>query len=92
MKPALFKHGPRALHALALLTLSVISPASHAYQVGDSVDPQLLKALNIDNQKITLVDFFASWCTSCKKELPELDGLRDELAKRGVAKIGRAHV
>lgn len=88
MKPALFKHGPRVLHVLALLTLSVISPASHAYQVGDSVDPQLLKALNIDNQKITLVDFFASWCTSCKKELPELDGLRDELAKRGVAIIG----
>ena len=70
MKPALFKHGPRALHALALLTLSVITPASHAYQVGDSVDPQLLKALNIDNQKITLVDFLLPGVPPAKRSCP----------------------
>ncbi|PID42606.1 MAG: hypothetical protein CSA52_01520 [Gammaproteobacteria bacterium] len=46
-----------------------------AYQKGEKVDTEILQKLNIDPQKITVVDFFASWCTSCKKEIPILDAM-----------------
>lgn len=57
-----------------LLTTALSMPAQ-AYNVGDKVDADVLRTLNINPNKVTLVDFFASWCTSCKKELPILDNL-----------------
>jgi thiol-disulfide isomerase/thioredoxin len=45
-----------------------------AYQVGDMIDKEIVKELDIDN-KIYVVSFFASWCHSCKKELPLLNSL-----------------
>ena len=42
-----------------------------AYQVGDKVDSDILRQLKSDS-KIVVVDFFASWCHSCAKELPQL--------------------
>ncbi|MCJ8314905.1 MAG: TlpA family protein disulfide reductase [Saccharospirillaceae bacterium] len=46
------------------------------YKVGDSVSPVLLETLEIDPNKITIVDFFASWCVSCRKELPLLNSMQ----------------
>ena len=33
--------------------------------------------------KVTYVTFFASWCGSCKRELPELKNWQDEMSKDG---------
>ena len=41
-----------------------------AYEIGDEVDSEIAKKLNLSPEKITLVDFFASWCKSCAKEIP----------------------
>lgn len=38
--------------------------------------------------KVVLIDFFASWCEPCMKELPELEKLHKELAERGVVVLG----
>lgn len=62
----------KAVTAACLLMLAL--PAM-AYQKGDTLSDEISTALNIDPQKLTIVDFFASWCASCKKEIPMLDGM-----------------
>lgn len=52
-----------------------------AYQKGDSVN---VTKLGISSNGVYLVDFFASWCNSCQKELP----LIKKLSAKGVNVIG----
>lgn len=40
--------------------------------------------------RITLVDFWATWCKPCKKTMPKLDALYREFSGRGVAVVGIA--
>jgi len=71
-----------------VLALTLLPPFAQAYQVNDQVDAEVIKLLNIDNSKITLIDFFASWCTSCKKEIPELSEIVAQLDAEKVEIIG----
>jgi thiol-disulfide isomerase/thioredoxin len=41
-----------------------------AYNVGDSVDKKIVEKLNLKKDTLYVIDFFASWCHSCEKELP----------------------
>jgi thiol-disulfide isomerase/thioredoxin len=41
-----------------------------ALEVGDTIPKKIQQELKIDNNKTYVIDFFASWCKSCKKELP----------------------
>src|SRR5258708_6466759 len=38
--------------------------------------------------KLTLVNFWATWCGPCKRELPDLEAMSKELAPRGLRIIG----
>ena len=38
--------------------------------------------------KVTLVNFWATWCGPCKRELPDLVALSAELSSRGIKVIG----
>jgi cytochrome c biogenesis protein CcmG/thiol:disulfide interchange protein DsbE len=55
------------------------------YSVGDKIDPTMEKSLGLKKDKLYVVDFFASWCHSCKKELPQLS---EVYAKGGLLLIG----
>ena len=38
--------------------------------------------------KVVVIDFFASWCQPCMRELPELEKLHRQLSKEGVVFVG----
>jgi cytochrome c biogenesis protein CcmG/thiol:disulfide interchange protein DsbE len=38
--------------------------------------------------KVLVLDFWASWCTPCKRSMPELSKLQDELGPRGLVVLG----
>ncbi|MDW5415631.1 MULTISPECIES: TlpA disulfide reductase family protein [unclassified Iodobacter] len=73
---------------LASLLLAFICSSTHAYKVGDSVDPTVLNKLGVDHGKITVVDFFAEWCSSCRKEIPLISALNSRIDKKAVEIMG----
>ena len=46
------------------------------------LDGGMLDLGSLDGQ-VVVVNFWASWCRPCRKELPALDALNTELARRG---------
>lgn len=59
----------------------------NAYEIGDKIDEDLASKLNL-GKGISVVDFFASWCVSCKKELPLVNSLSEKLNENEVKFIG----
>ena len=55
----------------------------------DTVDSQSLSADTWDG-KVVLVDFWASWCVPCRREMPEFNRLRAEYADQGFEVVGIA--
>ena len=66
-----------------MLTVSLF-----AYQKGDTVDIALQKHLEMETDKIYIIDFFASWCASCKKEIPLISEVNTRLDKDHIEIIG----
>ena len=69
-----------------LLTLMI--SLSFGYKVGDSIENDVATSLGIDPTKIVVVDFFASWCHSCKKEIPLIAKLNMRINKNIIDIIG----
>lgn len=40
--------------------------------------------------KVVLVNFWATWCSPCREEMPMLNALREKLAPKGVEVVGVA--
>jgi cytochrome c biogenesis protein CcmG/thiol:disulfide interchange protein DsbE len=53
-----------------LLFSLLLANSTFAYQVGDAVDTTTASKLGLNSDKTYVIDFFASWCGSCKKEIP----------------------
>ena len=76
-----------ALPALAsnVATLRAGAPAP-AFQLGSSDGKQV--SLDSFRGKIVLVNFWASWCGPCRKEMPILEQLNRQYRNKGVALLG----
>ena len=58
------------LMPLVLIINLLLSFSAQSYEVGDVIDKDIARQLNVPAGKIAVVDFFASWCASCAKEVP----------------------
>ncbi|WP_137936813.1 TlpA disulfide reductase family protein [Chitinivorax sp. B] len=67
------------LRKLIVWSAMWLSPIAAAYQVGDTVDSHWMARLNAAPSKTIVVDFFAAWCESCRKEMPLLSRLYNRL-------------
>jgi thiol-disulfide isomerase/thioredoxin len=46
-----------------------------ALETGDTLPQNIQEQLKLESDKVYVIDFFASWCKSCKKELPLIANL-----------------
>ncbi len=59
-----------------------------AYELGEKIDDTMMAKLSSSQEHLVIVDFFASWCASCKKEIPLISQLYSKLDKSHVKVIG----
>jgi len=72
-----------------LITLAlVMSSPLWAFQEGEMLTDTAKLRLSLDSNKLTIVDFFAEWCVSCRHELPEVNDLYQSLEGTGVTVLG----
>lgn len=76
------------LSRLFVLCILFSSFTINALEINDDVPPEVANALELDENKITIIDFFASWCVSCRVELPEVSALTPQLDSAQVDVIG----
>jgi thiol-disulfide isomerase/thioredoxin len=87
----------RRLHAAAMLA-ACVSTGAYAQQktlkVGDAAPPLSVAegvqgdVAGLQSGKVNLVEFWATWCGPCRKSIPKLDELHDDLAGKGLVVIG----
>lgn len=70
----------------AIVALSAWAALLFGYGTGDRVNHKVLSELNLAEGKLYVISFFASWCGSCKKELPQLCTL--DLKASGAELVG----
>ena len=64
----------KILYTLCFSTISLFSLES-----GDMLPSSLGDKLVLEKDKIYIIDFFASWCKSCEKELPLMMNLNTKI-------------
>ena len=71
---------------LSILSISTITLM--ALDSGDTLPSLTTQKLSLQNDKIYIIDFFASWCHSCEKELPLMNKLNNAIDKNTTEIIG----
>lgn len=61
---------------------------ANAIEIGDIISPEIAAKLNLTPNKVAVVDFFASWCASCSKEIPDLNKFHRQQDNQNAEMIG----
>ncbi len=72
----------------ALLFILLAVPFLFSYEEGDTLDNSVLEHLSLDQDKVYVVDFFASWCGSCQKEIPLISRAKTQTDETKVEFVG----
>lgn len=72
---------PRGVPPGALLVAGALLPAI----IGCGGDTVSLRSLR---GEVVLLNVWATWCTPCREEMPELEALRDAFGSRGLRVVG----
>jgi len=56
-----------------------------ALESGDTIPKEIQDKLNLEADKVYIIDFFASWCKSCKKELPLIANMYNDKVVQVIA-------
>ncbi len=74
---------------MRIIAMMLISVALlFGYSKGSRVDPGTMRQLGMSKNKIYVIDFFASWCGSCKKEMPLLSRVNRSVNHSRIQFIG----
>lgn len=89
LSPALFAEGPPKAVAAKAVAASAPSNDSKS-MISAKVKDLNGKTINLDEMKgsILVLDFWATWCGPCIKEIPEYNKLQEKYASQGVKIIG----
>ncbi len=71
-----------------VILILLLSSVLFSYQKGDMISPEMQKTLGMQKDKIYIVDFFASWCHSCEKEIPYISKVHQKIDANKVEVIG----
>ena len=71
-----------------LLSTLILLTSLFGLQKGDVISENLAKHIGITQDKVYVVDFFASWCASCKKEIPLMSKANTKVDDSKVEFIG----
>ena len=71
-----------------LFGIPMFSTLAFGYQQGELLSSKALEMLDLNPKELTIIDFFAQWCVSCREELPEVETLSRQLVGRGVSVLG----
>ena len=71
-----------------LLCGLLLTSLNASYKVGDTLSADVVQKLQLKQDKIYVLDFFAAWCVSCKIELPLVSKLNKTIDKSKYKIIG----
>jgi thiol-disulfide isomerase/thioredoxin len=64
------------------LLCPLFSKAQQAPAIGTQLNDSIITVIPAQKNQLIIVDFFATWCSSCAKALPELDSLQTQFGNR----------